>query len=438
MTDSTPTAVPPTAGTAPTPTAATPTSADELVRLRPTAPVAGGAALARDDGGRVVFVRGALPGEVVSARVERAKRDFAHAVVVEVLEPSPERIEPPCPYVAAGCGGCDLQHLAPDAQPAYKLAIVADALRRQGRIADPVVVAGRPLPATGFRTTVRAAVDELGGHLGFRALQSHDVVPADHCLVAHPLADALLSSGRFQGCEEVTIRVGAATGERLLIAYPTAAGVDLPDDVDAVEGPGGGPVRTLVIGADELKAGNRAWFHEVVDGHRFRISARSFFQSRTDGAEALVDAVRRAGGDELATAATVVDAYAGVGLFAAMAAPAGARTIVVESGSSSVADARINLADRDTKIIKAKVERWHPSAADVVVADPSRAGLGRDGVRSVVGTHAPVVVLVSCDAAALGRDAALLARDGYRLERAELVDLFPQTHHVEVVSRFVR
>jgi 23S rRNA (uracil1939-C5)-methyltransferase len=402
--------------------------------------VAGGAALARDDGGRVVFVHGALPGEAVRAEITSAKRDFAHARAVEVVEASPDRIQPPCPYVRDGCGGCDLQHLAPDAQPAVKAAIVTDALRRLGRIDDPPVVVGATLPSTGFRTTVRAAVGDLGGRLGFRAPHSHEVVAVERCLVAHPLVDQLLTAGRYEGCDEVTIRVGAATGERLVIADPTAAGVELPDDLDVrAEVPvAGADVTTTVVGGDELAAGTRAWIHEVVDGHRFRISARSFFQTRPDGAAALVDAVRRAGGDELASATTVVDAYAGVGLFAALTTPSGARIIAVESSASSVADARINLVEHDAKIIKARVERWHPSAADVVIADPARAGLTRDGVRAITGTRAPVIVLVSCDAAALGRDAALLAREGYRLEVTEVVDLFPQTHHVEVVSRFAR
>jgi 23S rRNA (uracil1939-C5)-methyltransferase len=404
---------------------------DTLI-LTPTAPVAGGAALARDPDGRVVFVRGALPGERVRARIVGGKRDFSHAAVVEVLEPSPGRITPPCPYVAEGCGGCDLQHLDPPAQPALKRAIVVDALRRQGRIDDPLVTFGPELASQGFRTTVRAAVTDGQAQLGFRAEHSHLVIPVEHCLVAHPLVDELLTAGRYEGCDEVTVRVGAATGERLVIGDPTAAGIDLPDDLD------GEGITTAVIGGDQLAAGVRAWFHDEVGGHRFRISARSFFQTRPDGAMALVDAVRAAGGAELRGAMTVVDAYAGVGLFAALATPDDARLIVVEGGASSVADARVNLAGRDVKIIRSKVERWRPSSADVVIADPARAGLGKDGARVLTATAASVIVLVSCDAAALGRDAALLARSGYRYEESQLVDLFPQTHHVEVVSRFTR
>ncbi|MGZ4708160.1 MAG: TRAM domain-containing protein, partial [Acidimicrobiales bacterium] len=147
----------------------------DLVELTATALVAGGEAIARDDEGRVVFVRGALPGERVRVAVtERHKagtpRSWARGRVEAVLDPSADRVEPPCPSVAAGCGGCDLQHASPAAQPALKASLVADALRRLGGIDDPPVVVGAALPAVGFRTTVRAAVVE--GRAGFR--RHHD------------------------------------------------------------------------------------------------------------------------------------------------------------------------------------------------------------------------------------------------------------------------
>ncbi|MCB1005530.1 MAG: hypothetical protein KDB35_15205, partial [Acidimicrobiales bacterium] len=154
----------------------------------------------------------------------------------------------------------------------------------------------------------------------------------------------------------------------------------------------------------------------------------------------LVDEVLAAGGDELATARTVADLYGGVGLFGAVigALPHRPRVVLVERSRSSCADAAVNLADLDAVVQRRPVERWRPVPADVVVADPARAGLGRPGVDVVTATGAAVVVLVSCDAAALGRDAGLLVDAGYRLEQVTTVDLFPHTHHVEVVTRFVR
>lgn len=398
------------------------------LRLRPTALAVGGDAVARDDHGQVVFVAGALPGEDVDAEVTDVHARYAHALAGEVIEASPDRQVPPCPHRRAGCGGCDLQHVAPAAQPGLKVELVRDALARLGRIAEPPVRAGEPLPTEGFRTTVRAGVED--SRAGLRRARSHELIAVDHCLVAHPLVDELLVEGRFGAASEVTLRAGPATGERLALLHPTADGARLPDDV-------------VVVGTDELRGGRRAWYHDDIAGHRFRISATSFFQSRADGAAALVAEVTRAVEGNLGPGATVVDAYGGVGLFAASlaspkAVPAeeAVRAVLVERGASSVADARVNLAGHHAKVVRADVDRWRPPAADVVVADPARAGLGRRGAAAVTRAGAPVVVLVSCDPASLGRDAALLAGAGYRLDQAVVVDLFPHTHHIEVVSTF--
>jgi tRNA/tmRNA/rRNA uracil-C5-methylase (TrmA/RlmC/RlmD family) len=140
---------------------------------------------------------------------------------------------------------------------------------------------------------------------------------------------------------------------------------------------------------------------------------------------------------EVADGARLVDLYGGVGLFAATVGR-GANVELVEASASSAADARVNLRDRGARVVRSDVARWRARPADVVVADPPRAGLGPDGVRAVRATRAPRLVLVSCDAGALGRDAGLLAGAGYRLVASTVVDAFPHTPHVEVVSRFDR
>ncbi len=383
----------------------------------------GGEGVGRDAGGRAVFVAGALPGERVQVEVVEEHPRYARARLVAVVEPSPDRRPPPCPHVAEGCGGCDWQHVAEPAQRALRRDVVTDALTRLGRIPDPVVVAGPALPAVAARTTVRAVV--VDGRAGFRRRHSHDPVVVSSCLVTHPAAEALLVEGCFDGAEEVTVRVGARTGERMVVAAPTAAGVAVPDGV-------------VVVGADELAAGRRAWIHEEAGGRRWRVSARSFFQASPEGADALVGAVSAAVGELAPDADRLVDLCAGVGLFAGTVVPPDVRVIAVESSASAVADARHNLADHDVRFVRTRLERWRPSRADVVVADPPRAGLGRVGVERVAATGAEAVVLVSCDPGALGRDAGLLTAAGYRLDRAEVLDLFPQTSHLEVVSRFRR
>src|SRR5690606_19531020 len=216
------------------------------------------------------------------------------------------------------------------------------------------------------------------------------------------------------------IRVGARTGERLVVVDGPDGEVVVPPNVRAVHG-------------DELAAGRRAWIHEEVAGRRLRVSARSFFQAGPDGAEALVAAVSAALGDPVRLA----DLYGGVGLFAATLG-AGRRVELVEASASACADARVNLAGTDARVVRSDVARWRPRRVDAVVADPPRAGLGRRALARVTATRAERLVLVSCDAGALARDVRLLGVAGYRFVGATLVDMFPQTPHVEVVSRFDR
>ena len=384
--------------------------------------VAGGFGLAHEQSGRVVLVEGALPGERVEVVMTEVKERMARAVTEQVLVPSPVRVAPPCPEVARGCGGCDLQHVAPGAQPDLRVEVVRDALARPARRGEvPVdipVDPGIALTSEHYRTSVRSAV--VDGRLGFHRRRSDHVGPVDHCLVAHPLVDEIIADGRFPEAHEVTVRAGARTGERMAVVSPTVhPDTRVPDDV-------------RLVGTDELRAGHRSWIHEEVDGRRYRISAQSFFQARPDGAEALLDAVRRALGDVDPDRDRLVDLYGGVGLFAAglgLASP-----VLVERSSSSVADARRNLADVDATVVRVAVEKWRPSRAELLVADPARTGLGRDGVRAVSAVGARRVALVSCDPAALARDVALLTSAGYVAVGVELVDMFPQTHHVEAVT----
>src|SRR5436190_761068 len=164
-----------------------------------TAIAGGGDGLGRDDG-RVVFVPGALPGESVAVELVQRKKDYARGRLVEVVRPSPDRVEPPCPFVAEGCGGCDWQHAEPAAQRRFKASVVADALRRQAHL-DVPVDEGPALTATGYRTTLRGVGH--AGRFGLRRRSSHDAVVIGPCLIAHPLIDELVVDGRFPDGEVV-------------------------------------------------------------------------------------------------------------------------------------------------------------------------------------------------------------------------------------------
>ena len=396
--------------------------------VRPDRLVAGGDAMARDIDGRVVFVRGALPGEEVAIEIDSAKKDFARGTVTEVIEPSPDRIEPQCYHRRAGCGGCGWMHIEPLAQLEAKTEIVRESLRRIGRLdpdlVDGVVDMGDAVNPFRYRTTIRVVGGPDGG-LGFREEGTNMVLPINSCDVANLALSDLLPMLSIAPGVEVTLRTSVSTGA---ITARWAK-------------PKGKAGTGLVSGIPEhVHIGDRAFLTEVVDGHELRVSAGSFFQSGLEAAELLVDAVRRAA-PELATAGHAVDAYGGVGLFAATVMANVGKVTLIESAKSSCFDAEHNLAGRDVNVVRKEVGTWQASNGrpiDIIVADPARPGLGKPGVNALISAAPAPIVLVNCDPVSLARDTTLLAAAGYRPERVEVLDLFPQTPHVETVTRFTK
>jgi len=379
---------------------------DDLAELTVDRVVAGGDGLARLDSGQVVFVEGALPGERVRVHLVSQRTDYRRAEVLEVLEASPWRVEEPCRFRRAGCGGCGWMHIDGAYQPELKRAILLDSLRRTAGLTDPVVELGPRLPPNARRTTVRIARAE--GSAGFHRGGSAEVIAVDDCMAAHPRLNELLALP-MKGSGEAVLRVGARTGERSAAFTGSMRVLDPPAD---------------------LRLGAKSHVTEVVHGHPFRVSSASFFQSSPEAAELLVDTVR----DLVPSAKVLVDAYAGVGLFAATVEAE--RHICLEQSPSAVADARVNAPQ--ARLLRLEVARWRAEEADVVVADPARPGLGKSAMAALSAAEAPVFVLVSCDPASAARDARLLANHGYRHDRAVVLDLFPDTPHLEVVTRFVR
>jgi 23S rRNA (uracil1939-C5)-methyltransferase len=384
----------------------------ELVDLTPTAMAAGGDALARLADGRVVFVEGALPGEVVRARVVSSKKDYARALVVEVLTASPDRV------VGHGDAcGCTWSFVARPAQAALKASIVADALRRIGRLPE-LAVRSAPVAGSARRTTVRLGVDPSTGRAVHHLRHSTALATAaSTCEALDPSLRDLVDRSRFPSAREVVLRVGVASGERaVLVVDGGDEGAMVPADVAV--GPG-------------------SVVHEGVAGAWLQVSIESFFQPGPVAATALVAAVSEAVGG--VAVRHLVDAYAGVGLFGATVGT-DARVTAIESDPSAVDDARVNLAHLDAVVLEGEVGDWRPGdePVDVIVADPARSGLGRPGVGAVDASGADVLVLVSCDPASLARDARLLVDRGWAAEEVVLVDAFPDTFHVEGVTRFTR
>lgn len=402
-----------------------------------TGTAAGGDAIGRLADGRVVFVEGALAGERVVVEFVQQRKDFARGRVQSVEVASPDRVVPPCPRVGDGCGGCQWQHSTIDAQRRAKRDVVVDALRRIGRIpdADSRVTSGPRMPDARYRTTIRVGVDSTG-RAGFRGRSSHDLVVLDgqECLTAHPRLARLAADGRFPGARELLMRTSVATGETVVMVLEGEL------DRQRCRLANVGPVQ--LVDLDDLGV-----LHEVVAGHRFRVSATSFFQVSPVGAEALVALVGEAATAGIdARSFTLLDLYSGVGLFGATVGARFGRVVAVESHEPAVEDAWINLAATTAAqdVVAADVTHWDPHSRlaegerAVVIADPARTGLGRAGVHTVEAAHPDRIVLVSCDPASLGRDCALLVEAGYEWRATTMVDLFPHTFHIEAVSRFDR
>ncbi|MFD7609869.1 class I SAM-dependent RNA methyltransferase [Streptomyces sp. NPDC059828] len=414
-------------------------------------PVAhGGHCIARTDEGRVLFVRHALPGEKVVARVTEGDEGsrYLRADAVRVLEPSKDRVEAPCPYAGPGkCGGCDWQHAKPGAQRRLKGEVIAEQLKRlAGLTPEEAGWDGTVMPAEGdklpagevpaWRTRVQYAVDP-SGRAGLRRHRSHEVEPVDHCMIAGPGVSELgIEQRTWEGMASIEAIAATGSQDRQVILTPRP-GARLPIvELDK-------PVSVLRIHEKDgsvHRVHGRPFVRERADDRTYRVGMGGFWQVHPKAAQTLVEAVMQGllprKGD------TALDLYCGVGLFAgAIAQRVGEKGAVlgIESGKRAVEDARHNLQDLPrVRIEQGKVESVLPrtgiTEADLVVLDPPRAGAGRSIVEHISGLGARRIAYVACDPAALARDLAYFGEYGYRPRTLRAFDLFPMTHHVECVA----
>lgn len=398
----------------------------------------GGHCVARIGGehGRVVFVRHALPGERVVVEITEVRpRSYLRGDAVQIREPSPDRVEPPCPYARPGlCGGCDLQHVSVPAQLAWKTSVVRGQLTRLSGLTDEqldaLAVRVEPLPGgpLGWRSRVRYAVD-AAGRAGLLQHRSHQVVPIDRCRIAHPAIQQLDVTGRRWPDVDAVEAVASSGGDVSVHARSTGGAARPDDDLGGVRA--AGAARDLVRGPAEVR--------EQVAGRQWQLPTESFWQVHPAAADTLTAVVL----DMLAPVAgeTSWDLYGGAGLFAAaLAGRTGARVTVVESSATGVAAARSNLADlAGMEVLSAKVEvalarRRLTGPVDLVVLDPPRTGAGAQVVHAIVAAGPRAVAYVACDPAALARDIATFRAAGWQLAQLRAYDCFPMTQHVECVA----
>jgi 23S rRNA (uracil1939-C5)-methyltransferase len=377
-------------------------------------------------------------------RLHTDRRDFARAELAELRRPAAARVEPPCPYFSAGCGGCSWQHADYALQLQLKGSIVQDQLRRIGHFAAAAELARQPigmLEPWHYRNQARFTVGRKFGELCFTYRSSHRLLRIDHCWIVHPAINATVE--RLQGrlvykplpkhrLHQVSIRVGANTGQ--LLVSPRLENID------------------------DIETG-QPFLEEELLGRRFRLQPPSFFQVNTRReARPVPDAITSprlpVPADGLSMAeilallvldraqpspdAVVVDAYSGVGTFAVLMAPLVRTVIGIEEARSAVHDALHNGRDLpNVRFIQAKTEEALPALGQrptTVILDPARVGCHPAVLAALLELHPPRIVYVSCDPTTLARDLRILVDGGYTLQEVQPLDMFPQTYHIESVA----
>jgi 23S rRNA (uracil1939-C5)-methyltransferase len=402
--------------------------------------------------GKAVFLPFVLAGEKVEAALSEEKPGFARAQATKIIEPSPHRTPPPCPHFTR-CGGCHYQHATYEHQIEIKKEILRENLRRIAKLELQCEIQVHPSPPWNYRNRsrlqLRTRPDFTAGYFKFA---SHELLPVEECPISSPLINrgiaALWQAGRagkaVEGIREVEF-FSSAEDTKLLIEFLCApearrAAVrawaeDLRASMPEIAGvvafrePQKGVQEPLVaVGAHELSYQTKT--------SAYRVSPGAFFQTNRFLTDELVNIVTAGRSGEL-----VLDLYAGVGLFSTALACNFRHTISVESSQTASADLQYNLPVNG-KAFRTATEQYLTEVAnpkpDLVVVDPPRSGLGDPVARALASLGTPRLTYVSCDPATLARDLVPLQAAGYRVEDVHLVDMFPQTYHLESVVQLGR
>jgi len=422
--------------------------------------VYGGDGLARlpaDEHGRgkAVFLPFVLAGEKVEATLLEQKPGFARVRADALLEASNYRVRPQCRYFGE-CGGCHYQHANYQHQLEIKAAILKENLRRIAKLELATELIVRPSPAWNYRNRTRLKIQTQPEFaLGYYKLNSHELLPITECPISSPLINQAIAASWRLGSrvddkiQEVEFFVNA-DDTQLLLDVDCAPGISAEvarrvaeQMQEALPGVAGVTVRnadgknraSAELPAIATRGANKLDYHTRHSA--YRVSTGAFFQTNRFLIDQLIGIVTEGVSGDLA-----LDLYAGVGLFSTVLSRSFAQVVAVESSPTSHADLFYN-SPSHVKAVRSTTEQFMKTAAgklqpNLVVADPPRGGLGEAVVRSLIGLGAGRITYVSCDPATLSRDLVGLLQAGYRIQQAHVVDLFPQTYHVESVFHLVR
>ncbi len=409
----------------------TPVENGGVFELKLTGMAHGGYALGRH-GGRVIFVPYGVPGELVKVSIYEDKGRFAYATVEEVIEASPDRVEPLCGHFGI-CGGCQWQHIAYRAQPGFKRHVLADQMERIGRFEGATDLIGEPVPSPSpweYRVHATFALTS-NGRLGFWSADHSHVVPLDECPILRPELVEMLGQLEldFEPIGKVRLQVGSGGDVMVILMLERD---ELPEmEIDL-------PVSVNVLLHDNVPlnlVGATTTTYDV-RGRRFRVTAGGFFQVNIPVAEAVISEML--GLLDLQGTESVLDLYSGVGLFTAFLAEGASLVTSIESYPPAVTDAEVNLSEFDNvDIYEGAVEDVLPDLDeryDIAVIDPPRGGVSKKAMAALLTLRPARIAYISCDPATFARDAAQLARAGYRPLSIRPFDMFPQTFHIETVS----
>lgn len=420
--------------------------------------------------GYPLFIQGALPGETAEIHVMKTLKNYGFAKVVNILEKSPDRVEAPCVYFSQ-CGGCQLQHLSYEGQLKWKQNMVANVMKRLGKIDAPVhPVKGMEEPwHYRNKSQIPFAQNESGQMVaGFYKTKSHSIVDMERCLIQTGEADVVMADLKreleilglrpydeksHQGMlRHVVVRKGRATGEVMVVLvtkskkFPQASAViekirALIPNVTSIVQNVNGEKTNVIFGNDTFTLWGKDTIEDTIGNVRFEISARSFYQVNPVQTEVLykqaLDYAQLTGNER------VIDAYCGIGSISLFLAQKAGHVMGVEIVEQAIEDAKRNAALNgftntyfEAGPAEEVIPRWYKEGkeADVLVVDPPRKGCDEALLSTIIEQKPKRVVYVSCNPATLARDLRILEDGGYKTQEVQPVDMFPHTTHCEAVA----